>query len=329
MIRIRSYAALTILSVALVGQLRGQTREQVAVDALASPQVSAPSVANYAADSLTTRTTGARTILGPGDLIEISVFNVPELTQRVRVSDDGAIALALIGQIKASGLTPEALRGMVTADLVRGEFVRNPQVNLFIAEYAGQMAYVVGEVQRPGAYPLLRSHRLRDLLAVAGGLNQRASNDVTVTRAGTNPVVLHVNAAVDDDANNPEIYPGDKLSVSQSGIVYVLGDVGKPGAFILNRNSQVTIMQALALAEGIQASASIKKATLLRASEDGRQEVPINIKKILKLESPDIPVRTGDILYVYSSLTRGLGRSAIQSVLATASSAAIYVEAGR
>jgi polysaccharide export outer membrane protein len=117
--------------------------------------------------------------------------------------------------------------------------------------------------------------------------------------------------------------------VEQAGIVYVLGEVGRPGGFLIDRHNNVTVMQALALAEGIQSGASIKKAAILRGTADSPQLIPVNIAKILKLESPDIPVQGGDVLYIYGSLTRGLGRSVIQTVLATASAAAIYVEVGR
>jgi polysaccharide biosynthesis/export protein len=228
-----------------------------------------------------------------------------------------------------NGMAPDALRELIAKLLVDGNFVKDPQVSLFVSEYAGQVVYVLGEVNRPGAYPLLRSHRLQDLISVAGGLSLRAGNTATVSRSGQ-PEVLRVNLnAEDEERNNPIILPGDRITVGQTGIVYVMGEVGKPGGFLIDRHHTVTVMQALALAEGIQSSASIKKAAILRGSLDDPQLIPVNIKKILKRESPDIAVQGGDVVYIYGSLTRGLGRNAIQAVLATASAAAIYVEAGR
>jgi polysaccharide export outer membrane protein len=275
-----------------------------------------------------TSVTGASVNLGPGDLIEIGVFDTPELSQKVRVSSDGKITLSLIGEIQVNGMTPEALRSLVAADLVKGRFVRNPQVSVFVSGYAGQVAYLDGEVNRPGAYPLLRSHRLLDLIAVAGGPSARAGDSVTITKAGANAEQFQVTLAGNDEVqNNPEILPGDRITIGRAGLLYVLGEVGRPGGFVLGQHSTITVLQALALAEGLQSSASIKKATLIRKSGDGNQQITVNVQKILKAESPDLAVHEGDILYVYGSMTRGLGRSALVTAMATASTAAVYVAA--
>ena len=127
--------------------------------------------------------------------------------------------------------------------------------------------------------------------------------------------------------NSLQISPGDRITIGQAGIVYVLGGVGRPGGFLIDRNRSITVLQALALAEGIQPSASITKATLFRRTSVGNQEIAVNVKKILKSQNPDFAVQEGDILYIYGSLTRGLGRSAITTALATASTAAVYVAA--
>jgi len=321
-----------------------QVREQVQTTVVPPTQTSAPVAQSLELpDPLSTSITGARASLGPGDLIEIAVFDTPELTQRVRVTSDGKIRLALIGDIDVSGMSSESLRSLIEKDLIEGRFVKNPQVSIFVAEYAGQLAYVVGEVNRPGAYPLLRSHHLQDLISAAGGPSARAGNWVTITRGVENPEVLNVNLARKDAKDNPEILAGDRISVGETGIVYVLGEVGKPGGFLIDRHKSITVLQALALAEGIQPSASIKKATLIRNSDElnlpvpedpsspmqmpGTVQISLSIEKILKAENADITVEPGDIIYVYGSLTRGLGRSALLTLLGTASTATIYVAA--
>lgn len=309
--------------------LRAQTREDTRTTSipLTTPQAPAGELTEPR-DSLSTSITGAEALLGPGDLIEITVFDTPELSQRVRVTSDGKITLALIGTIVVTGMNSEQLRDVISEDLVKGRFVRSPQVSVFVSGYAGQVAYVDGEVNRPGAYPLLRSHRLLDLIAVAGGLSPRGGNSVTVTRAGEKPERIQVSLAGKDPIqNNPEIYPGDHVTVGETGIVYVLGEVGRPGGFLIDRHSSITVLQALALAEGLQSSASIKKATLLRKAGDSSQLLPVNIQKILRAEEPNTLLQEGDILYVYGSLTRGLGRSALITMMATASTAAVYVAA--
>lgn len=327
--RMPRLCVLAMLSLVLPSGMRAQTREDMRTSSIPAAQtLTPPGEQSEPHDALSTSITAAPAMLGPGDLIEIGVFDTPELSQRVRVTSEGRITLALIGEISVSGMTSEALRDQITEDLVKGRFVRKPQVSVFVVGYAGQVAYVDGEVNRPGAYPLLRSHRLLDLIAVAGGPGTRAGDLVTITRAGdkSEPLQVTLNRR-GDSQDNPEIFPGDRITIGQAGIVYVLGEVGRPGGFLIDRHSNITVLQALALAEGLQPSASIKKATLLRKSGDTNQLIAVNIRKILNAEAPDLPVREGDILYVNGSLTRGLGRSALITMMATASTAAVYVAA--
>ena len=320
---------LLVLSLMPAAGMHAQTRVAVGTGAVPPSQTSPPQgPLSEPGDSMSTSVTGALALLGPGDQIEISVFDTPELSQRVRVTSDGKITLALIGEITVTGMAQEALRELITDDLIKGHFVRNPQVSVYVTGFAGQVAYVVGEVNRPGAYPLLRSHRLLDLIAVAGGYSPRAGNTATIVRAGEKSERLQVNLSSKDDAlTNPEIFSGDRITIGQAGIVYVLGEVGRPGGFLIDRNRTITVLQALALAEGLQPSASIKKATLFRNNGTNNQQIAVNVQKILKSENPDFAVQEGDILYIYGSLTRGLGRSAIVMALATASTAAVYVAA--
>jgi polysaccharide export outer membrane protein len=263
-------------------------------------------------------------MLGPGDLLEITVFDTPELAQRTRINGEGKITLPLIGEITASGLSPNELELTIRRKLIEGQFVRDPQVSVFVTEYAGQTAFITGEVNKPGAYSLLRSHRLRDLISLAGGLSSRAGNTVTIAREGE-PQPLSIDlSGQDENQSNPEIKPGDNITVAQSGIVYVLGDVERPGGFVIDRRSSLSVMQALALAEGIKSSASISKARLIRTNQEQREEIPLDLKKILKSQRPDILLQAGDIIFVPGSLLRGMGRRSIETILATASGVAIY-----
>jgi polysaccharide export outer membrane protein len=267
-------------------------------------------------------------LLGPGDLLEISVFDVPELSQRVRVDNDGKITLALLGEMNVRSMTSVQLQKEIADGLVTGRFVRKPQVSVFVSGFAGQVAYVTGEVNRPGAYPLMRSHRLRDLVAVAGGATPKAANSVTIVRGGDKPETLEANLkGTESEQNNPEILPGDRITVGHAGIVYVLGKVGRPGGFLIDRHSTITILQALSLAEGLQSSASIKKASLFRKTDEGHEQIAVNIEDILKARSPDLAVRDGDILYINGSFMRGLGRETFTTLLGTASTASIYLAA--
>lgn len=314
--------------VALVAQTREPGTAQVPAGVSQTTSSGGPAAdVTLTKDSLSTSVTSAPASLGPGDLLDINVFDCPELTQRVRVDSAGKIRLALIGDIFVQGMSADALGALITRKLIDGPFVKNPQVTVFVAEYAGQMAYVTGEVARPGAYPLLRSHRLNDLLSVAGGLTSRAGNSVVITRQGDSPQTIAVDLSnKDENQSNPEIMPGDSITVNQTGIVYVLGDVERPGGFLLDRRTSISVVQALALAEGTKPSASLAKARLIRTVQENRQELPLDLKKILQSKSPDILLQAGDIIFVPGSLTKGMGRRGIEVILETAGLAAVYAE---
>ena len=276
-----------------------------------------------ARNPLSTSITGTSTALGAGDLLEITVFDAPELTQRIRVDDRGNIQLALIGEIHAQDMSPDELQRTIRKRLIDGHFIKNPQVSLFVAEYAGQMAYLTGDVNPPGADPLLRTHRLSDLISVAGGLSVRAGNDVSIRRPGSASNPIHVDLSdKDEERSNPEIKPGDDITIGQTGIVYVLGDVTRPGGFLMDRRSTLSVIQAIALAEGTTPSASITKAELIRTENGERSEIQLNLKAMLKSQSPDMPVRANDIIFIPGSMTRGLGRRSLDAILSTTSVAA-------
>jgi polysaccharide export outer membrane protein len=279
----------------------------------------------YTRDAFSTTMTGARVMLGAGDHLEIHVFDTPEMTQTVRVNSDGKITLALIGEIDVRGMAPDKLAGVITRKLIDGNFMKDPQVSVYVLEYAGQMAYVTGEVTRPGAYTLLRSHRLLDLISVAGGLTSHAGNTVTIVRGDTSAEHTLVDLSdKDENRSNPEILPGDSITVAQTGVVYVLGDVTRPGGFLLDRRTTLSVVQALALAEGTKSSAALTKALLIRASQGNRQVTPLDLKTMLKSQSPDLLLEAGDIVFVPGSLTRGMGKTSLEVIMSSAGLAAVY-----
>jgi len=262
--------------------------------------------------------------IAAGDLLNITVFDTPEMTQSVRVSKEGTITLALIGAMQAAGATPQELEQSVAKALMDGHYLKNPQVSILINQHVPTLGYVAGEVVRPGAYAIPSSTHLSDLLALAGGLTQKAGNSAVITRKSSGETI-HVDlVSADEKERNPEILPGDHVSVNLTGIVYVLGEVNHPGGYLIDRRSSITLMKALTFADGITQTGSLSKASLYRGEGVNRQETPINLKKILKTEEPDIPIQAGDIIYVYGSATRGLGRRSLETLLATASLATVY-----
>jgi len=156
-------------------------------------------------------------------------------------------------------------------------------------------------------------------------LTPRAGSTAVISRGEHPPQILRIALnGSDPTVNNPEILPGDSISVAQAGIVYVLGDVGRPGGFLLDHRNSLSVVQAVALAEGTKPSAALSKAVLIRTSQGNRQKTPLNLKLILKSQSPDPMLVAGDIIYVPGSLTRGLGRTSIEVLESSAGLAAVY-----
>ena len=148
---------------------------------------------------------------------------------------------------------------------------------------------VLGEVKNPGVYPLLGAHGLLDLISAAGGVTSSAGKDVTVTHRDDpdHPAIVKIESKPGSTAAfKVDVRPGDTIMVSHAGIVYVVGDVGKPGGFLIDNNDRLTVLQALALAQGTNRTASLNHAKLIRKTEAGREEVPVPLKKILASKAP-------------------------------------------
>jgi polysaccharide biosynthesis/export protein len=300
------------------------TRSQIPTQEVAAPPMPATGLVLQAPLSpLSTTMTAGPVQIGPGDLLEIGVFDTPELAGKVRVNSQGKITLPLIGVVHAGGLSPEQAQDLVASLLKERDFVKNPQVSVFVAEYASQSVYVMGEVMRPGPYPFMGSHRLLDFIAAAGGFTPRAGKTVVLTALvdPERPRTFELGSPGKD--SNPELATGDSVIISQAGIVYVLGDVRRPGGFMLNKDDALTLMQALALAEGILPTAAKSSARLIRTTAKGREEVPVNLNAIAKSKTADLAMQANDILIVPGSTTKGVLKG-IASVLPAAASSSIY-----
>lgn len=243
--------------------------------------------------------------IGPGDTLEVTVFDIRELSGRFRVSQKGQVDLPLIGKTRVAGLTADEAAAEIQARLKSGGFVLHPQVTVLISQYATQGADVMGEVNRPGIYPTLGSRRLLDMLTLAGGVNGSAGNLVTIIHRKDphHPVYLALaqTAAGLKLQANPVILPGDTIVVQKSGIVYILGDVSRPGGYLIDNNEPLSLLQALTLAGGSTSTSDVRDARLIRKLASGKEEIKLNLKKIYLGKEADIAVNDGDILYVPSS----------------------------
>lgn len=270
---------------------------------------------------------GAHTLqISAGDLLDVEVFDTPELSAKLRVDDQGRINLPVAGTLVVRGLTAEQAGVSVESDLRKTDVLKDPHVSVTVLEYATQGVTVLGEVKSPGVYPLLGSHGLLDLISAAGGVTSAAGKDVTVIHRDdpAHPVVVRLESKAGSSAAfSVDIRPSDTVTVSHSGIVYVVGDVGKPGGFLIENNDRLTVLQAIALAQGTNKTASLNHALLIRKTDGERKELPVPLKKILSNKTEDQALLDGDILYVPASGSK-TALANLESVLPSATSAAIY-----
>lgn len=244
-------------------------------------------------------------VIGPGDTLTVSVFDIKELSGQFRVSQKGRIDMPLIGKLAVEGLTAHEAAALIQQKLRSGGFVLHPQVTVLVSEYATQGADVMGEVHNPGIYPTLGSRRLLDMLTLAGGVTSSAGKLVTIIHGNDphHPVYLALaqNAAGLKLQANPVIRPGDTIVVQKAGIVYVLGDVHRPGGYLIDNNERLSLLQVLSLAGGNTDTANMSDLRLIRKLPSGKEEIKLNLKKIYLGKEADIAVNDRDIVYVPSS----------------------------
>ncbi len=238
-----------------------------------------------------------------GDLLDIGVFDTPELSGKLRVNEAGDITVPIAGAVRVSGMTSEEAAVAVEAKLRSADILKDPHVSVFISEYATQGVTVTGEVKIPGIYPLLGSHGLSDMIAAAGGVTQGASRVVTVTHKSDpeHPEVFTLDNRPGSIAAKVDIRPGDTIGVAKAGVAYVVGEVAKPGGFLIESNDRLSVLQVIALAGGATHTAAPDKARLIRKTPNGREELKVALKAILNGKVVDIPLEDGDILFVPSS----------------------------
>ncbi len=270
---------------------------------------------------------GAAGPIGAGDLVEMSVFDTPELSGKLRVSNTGDIFLPLVGSLHVQGLKAQEAQMLISHKFVDGGFLKDPQITVFISEYATQGVSVVGEVHKPGVYPSFGPHRLLDYISIAEGLTQLAGTTITIThveRPDLQERYKMVSGTAPSLENNPEILPGDTIFVEKTGLVYVVGDVVRPGGFPMDHDEHLTILQVVALAQGINYTAAKGSARLIRTTVAGRQEIPINLRKIFASKAEDLKLQDNDILFVPNSMTRSALKAVAGAAVPAAAAATVY-----
>src|SRR5882762_2225024 len=264
--------------------------------------------------------------IGIGDLLQITMFGTQDFNADFRVSSSGDISLPPLGLVRVAGLSTSEAEKSIEHQLVEGGFYREPRVSVFEKEYVTQGVSMLGEVKNPGVYPLLADRHLLDLLSQAGGLTPNASKTISVTHAGQNtPSVVTLSPDPELAAtSNPAILTGDTIMVATAGVVYVIGNVNKPGGYPMTDN-QLTVLQALALAGGNAPMAALDRAQIVRQAKGGaREAVPISVKRILAGRNKDIRLQPQDILFIPGSTGKNAATRSVEAILQAAVGVAIY-----
>lgn len=266
--------------------------------------------------------------LGSGDLVEVTVYGVPELTTKARVTNDGDLYLPLIDYVHVGDLTLEEAQKVIEKRLDDGGFVRNPHVTIFINDYASQGITLLGAVGRPGIYPVLGDRRLFDLFSTAGGLTERASRTVSIThrdQPDKPQIVQLARNLTDAPESNVPVHPGDTIEVQRAPIVYIVGDVGRPSGLLVD-NGTLSVLQAVALAGGPNRTAKLDATRIIRKSNgpNGMTETVVPLKKMLRAKAPDVQLQADDILFIPVSGAKMLTGRGIETALALTTSVAIY-----
>jgi polysaccharide export outer membrane protein len=296
--------------------------------------------------------------VGAGDLLHIDVFDVPELSRDVRITDSGVISFPLVPErIQAAGLTIFQLERSLEQTLSADGLVAHPQVSIFVKEQTSQPVTIVGAVGHPTVMQIVRPTTLLELLASAGGITDEAGSTILVTRAMppadhivqiSEPVTGTESPARSDTPlqsttttiqlkdllesgnsdYNIQVRGGDIVSVPRAGVVYVLGfGVAQQGEYVLQAHGdQITALKAVALAHGMTSFAKGDDSVIMRddPATGKRIQIPVQLKKIQKHEADDIPLQTNDILFVPDSRgKKALARGA-EAAIGIGTSVAVY-----
>jgi len=261
--------------------------------------------------------------IGPDDLISIMVSDCPELSRSFRVSSDGTLALPLLGhRIPAAGLLPVELEDKLAAELAAAQILVQPIVSVSVTEYRSKPVSVVGAVKSPLTFQAMSDSTLLDAIAKAGGIAPEAGPELLITRKDSSPI-QHVNLRKlmeGDQSLNVHLHGGEEVRIPEIGKIFVTGNVKMPGAFLMQDNSDTTLMKALALSQGTLPY-SQKLAYIYRKDPvtNKRTEIPAELRQIMKRKSPDIELLADDIVYIPEASGKKLAASAIDRIAGTGS----------
>lgn len=264
--------------------------------------------------------------LSAGVLLNVEIYDEPELATQARVDDKGNIVLPLVGSIHVAGETVAQARAEVQDKYRDAQILKDPQVTLNVMQYPTSNVMVLGEVQTPGRFPMLAPHSLVDVISMAGGETNMAGDTIQVETKDTHALhTFHYVRGEDENSlQNAMISPGDTVRVLRAGIVYVLGAVYRPGGYVMQENGALNVAQAVSLAQGTLMQARIGGMRVIRHEPDGTlKEIPISYNDIMKGKHPPLELEAQDIVYVPVSKVKSVFTSGA-TIVGETSSAAIY-----
>ncbi len=285
-----------------------------------------PSVPQTRPDAVSSAGAARDLRIGAGDLLEVSLYGMPDFKTDVRVSSGGEISLPMLGTVSVRGLSVEQGATLIERNLSEKGIFNDPHITVFVKEYATQGISVLGEVQKPGIYPLLGERNLYDAISSAGGTTPKAGRFVMVTRRNDpqHPLQVPLLSGADSMKNNVTVEPGDTIVVSKAGVVYVVGDVHQPGGFVMENGNDITVLKAIALAQGTNPNAKLDGARVIRKTAEGPQDVPLSLKKIMAAQAPDIQLQADDVVFVPGSAAKSATKRGVEAILQMATGIAIW-----
>ncbi|MGA2606390.1 MAG: polysaccharide biosynthesis/export family protein [Terriglobia bacterium] len=290
---------------------------------------------------------GARYVVAKDDLLQVYVVESQELSREYRVDGDGMITLPMLSRpVIAAGLTLDQLSEAIGKDLLEAGLLTDPQVIVTLKSSPWNTVVLSGAAKKPGVYPVYGHTTMLELLTVAEGLSDDAGNTAIITRGqnapegpGPTPAQAVENAKavtsrtvkVDvwqlwqngDASLNVDLYPGDRVMVRRAGIVYVVGAVNRAGGFALNDQEPMTLLTAMAVTQGVTRLAKTSKAVIIRKNPrapGGREQIPVDLKKVLMNHAPDQQLVANDILFVPESS----GKRTLDTIVGTVISTSIW-----
>jgi len=282
--------------------------------------------------------------LGPDDVVQFYGVDADEIVNKpYRIGPDGQISLPLVGRIQVAGITLRELEDAVNDRLKI--IIQDPQLVANVLEFRSQPVSVIGAVNQSGTQHLQGQRTLLEMISLAGGLRQDAGYSIRITRRlewGGLPlpnahldstgrfsvaeVSLRDLLAARRPTDNIQVLPHDVITVPQAEMVFVLGDVGRSGSYLLADRQTMSVVEAVSMAEGLTRTADSRNCRILRVvtEQTARREISVDIKAILAGKAEDIPLQAGDILFVPGSVGKTVGLRTAEAIIQAATGLAIF-----